>query len=88
MVDNPSDRDTCLRTSIPTYRIFSYDGQLSLLEPRSNWRFGILAGLPSNRGHHYTLRVWAPLSYTGGLKGLDGGSKLLRYLSLRSRIPV
>ena len=49
---------------------------------------GIVAGLPSNRGHHYTLRVWAPLSYTGGLKGLDGGSILLRYLGLRSWIPV
>ena len=53
----------------PTCHMFSNDGQLSLLETSSNWRFGILVGLPSNRGHHSTLRVWAPLSYTGGLKG-------------------
>ena len=38
----------------------------------ARWRFSIVAGHPSLRGHHCTLRVWAPLSFTGGMKGLDG----------------
>ena len=50
----------------------------------ARWRFSIVAGHPSLRGHHCTLRVWAPLSFTGGMKGLDGWVQNLSFLRLPS----
>ena len=46
--------------------------------------FSIVAGHPSLRGHHCTLRVWAPLSFTGGMKGMVGWVQNLSFLRLPS----
>ena len=72
---------TCLSDNT-AYLIVYNDGQLSLINPCSKWSLGILADLLSHRGHHDTLRVWAPLRCTGGMIGVFGWRvKTIRYLA-------
>ena len=85
MVEPPSDRDACFGLLVPACRIVFYIvmNNIAYYE-HARWRFSIVAGHPSLRGHHCTLRVWAPLSFTGGMKGLDGWVQNLSFLRLPS----
>ena len=81
MLGEPSNNNTCLSDNT-AYLIVYNDGQLSLINPCSKWSLGILADLLSHRGHHDTLRVWAPLRCTGGMIGVFGWRvKTIRYLA-------
>ena len=88
MLGEPSNNNTCLSDNT-AYLIVYNDGQLSLINPCSKWSLGILADLLSHRGHHDTLRVWAPLRFTGGMIGdLDGGPKHYVYLAYVHGFPL
>ena len=75
-----------LRTICPRvlHRIFIFVMNNVAEYDHVRWWFSIVAGHPSLRGHHCTLRVGAPLSFTGGMKGIGWWDQKLSFLRLSS----
>ena len=75
-----------LRTVCPRvlHRIFIFVMNNVAEYDHARWWFSIVAGHPSLRGHHCTLRVGAPLSFTGGMKGIGWWDQKLSFLRLSS----